>query len=217
MVGPQHDDGVVGLAAFVERIEHAAHLRIGESGRGKIPMHRLAPLAVLEHFRVVALRPGHLHAGGRDVVEVIVRHVGKGQFFRVEQVIILLGHVPRQVWPVDAAGEEERLVVLAAKLADHPVGHLVVAHLFVRHIERPPVEVRCLGDAVDRALGWLGIVGLVLGRAWPIAVPRRRIGKRAVINLARPAGPVAVLHEMLRQRYRVRHGGTPRLAVQVHA
>ena len=76
VISPQHDDGVVSLAAFVERIEHAAHLRVGKGGRGEIPVHCLAPLLVPEHPRVVALRLGHLHAGGRDVVEVVIRHVG---------------------------------------------------------------------------------------------------------------------------------------------
>ena len=217
VVGPQHDDGVVGLAAFVERTEHAAHLRVSEGGRGEITVHCFAPLRVFEYLRVVALRPGHLHAGGRDVVEIVVRHIWQGQFFGVEQVVIFLRHIPRQVWFVDTAREEERLVVFEAKLSDHPVGDLVVAHFFVRHIERCPVKLRRLGDAVDRSLGWLRIVRLVLGRAGPVSIPRRRIGKRAVINLTRTAGPVAVLHEMLRQRHGIRHGGAPRLAVQVHA
>ena len=217
VIGPQHDDGVAGLAAFLERGKHTTDLLVGERARSEIPVHRLAPLVVPEHFCVVALRSGHLHAGGWDVVEIIVRHVGQGQFFCIEQVIVFLRNIPRQMRLVDTAGEEERLVVLAAKLADHPVGYLVVAHFFVCHIERPPVEVRRFWDTIYWPLCRQGVVRFVFRRAGPVAVPRRRIGKPPVINFARASGPVTVFHEVLRQRHGVRQGGAPRLAVQVHA
>ena len=72
VVAPEHDDGVVLVGGLVEGVEQAADVHVGVGDRGEVGLHGFLPAAGLEHRLVVALGPGHLHAGRRNVVQVVL-------------------------------------------------------------------------------------------------------------------------------------------------
>ena len=121
--------------------------------RGEIRLNALLPLAVLLDVREVAVA-GNFLAHGRHIVEVAFLHTGRElDGFERERLEVLLRHEPRLVRTVDAAGQEERLVVLAGELFADPLCHEpVAAELLIGDIEGGPVGFRVLPWALTREI-----------------------------------------------------------------
>ncbi len=166
VVAPEDDYGVGGIGALIEGVENSAYAGIDERYRGQIALDGLSPLLVLDDLFVVALGPGHFFAYGRDVVEVVFIHIGQCHLIDGVHIEVFLRDVPGQVRAEEAAGDEEGLIVVLAKLRDCPVGDLVVAHLPVGRIDGAPVEMGGFGDAVYGPIRGHWVVGFVflLGR-----------------------------------------------------
>ena len=113
-------------------------------------------------------------------------------------------------------GQKERLFVPLAQLRRDPLGHLGIGHVLRRDFKSAPVKVTGTLDPVHRPLRRQWIAGSLDFLGGPILIPRRRIGIYAVIDLPRPAGPVAVPAKRLWEGHGVRHRRPPRLAVVVY-
>ena len=60
VIGPEHNDGVGCMRAFLQCVKHAPNLFIGEGNGSQVTVHGLLPLVVFAHLGVVPLRLGHL-------------------------------------------------------------------------------------------------------------------------------------------------------------
>ena len=70
VVGPEHDDRVLGVRPLLERIEHKAEHRIGKVDRREIALDRCLPLLVFADMVEVAVGATPL-SFRRQVIEVI--------------------------------------------------------------------------------------------------------------------------------------------------
>ena len=139
VVAPETDDRVVALGRLVVGVEQAAHHRVAEVDGGQVGADGLLPgvgAALLEDRLVIAAARGHLQRDGRQIVEVVLLVRRQLNALQRELVVVLLRHAPRQVRLGQAAGDEERLVVLLVQLRDGVVHELVVRHVLVAAIER---------------------------------------------------------------------------------
>ena len=112
--------------------------------------------------------------------------------------------------PVDAAREEERVVVRALELLADPFRQEPVAtELLVRHVERGPVGFVILPFASARQIhGALGRIErarerIVLRFVREVIIPRLRVD-HVVEHLARAGGPVAIPRKVARHQLRIR-------------
>jgi hypothetical protein len=151
VIAPEHDDRVVALRALFERIEHATEHRIGEVNRREIGLDALLPLLVLLNVRKVAI-PRESLACGRQIIDIIRFVTGrKLDAFERKRLEILLRHKPRLMRPVDATGEEERLVLRTLELLANPLRHRpIAAKLLIRDIQRGPVSLDVLPVTATR-------------------------------------------------------------------
>ena len=155
---------------------------------------------------MVAIGPGHRDAGGRDVVEVVFRHLRQLDFVERIHLIILLRHRPRHVRFVHTAGEEERFLLRLAELLDDVTHRLVIRHVRVFAVERAEtdaadtvVAVLVLGFLFTLALA-VGIILVAPPTLTQVIIPVAEPVQAAVINLARAGDIVAVVLEVQRQR-----------------
>ena len=171
VVGPEHDDSVGCVRTFFQSTKHAANLFISKGNGSQVAVHGLLPLVVFAHLGVVALWLSHLHTGSGHVLEVILDRWGQLDFAFIEEIKIFLGHIPRQMWAVDTAGQEEGFIVFAFQLADNPVGNLIVTHCLGRLGYRSPIKMRRCWNSIKRALGRKRVVGLILFLVGKIGLP----------------------------------------------
>jgi len=71
----------------------------------------------------------------------------------------------------EAAGDEEGLIVVLAKLRDCPGCDLGITHLLIVDIDGAPVEMGGFGDAVYGPIRGHWVVGFVLLLGWEIVLP----------------------------------------------
>ena len=174
--------------------------------RGEIRLNALLPLAVVLDVREVAVA-GNFLAHGRHIVEVAFLHTGRElDGFERERLEVLLRHEPRLVRTVDAAGQEERLVVLAGELFADPLCYEpVAAELLIGDIEGGPVGFRVLPWAltreIQRALRRVESARerIVVRFRREVIVPALRVDD-VVQQLARACGPIAVAREPARHQ-----------------
>ena len=178
VIGPERDDGVAGVGPFLQSIEHVAEHGVGKVNGGEVTLHGGFPLLVFADVGEVTIGPAAF-AFGRQVVEVVGLVAGR-QLDGVQRkrLEIFLGHEPRLVRAVDAAGEEERAVVLFGELLADPLGdEKVAAIFFVGGVQRRPVGLDVLPRLTRNAHGpllgieraWEGIFGFLFRE---ILVPR---------------------------------------------
>ena len=184
VISPEYDDGIGRVRAFLQCVEHAPNLFIGEGNGSQVAVHSLFPLVMFAHLGVVPLRLGHLYAGSRHVLKVILDSGWQFDFVFIKEIEIFLGHIPRQMWPVDAAGQKEGFVVFTFQLANNPVGHLIVTHCLGRLGYRSPVKMRRFGKAINRALGRKRVIGFILFLVRKIGLPGGGIRKTPMIDFS---------------------------------
>jgi hypothetical protein len=133
VVGPEHDDGIVGFAARFERIEESTDLGVDEADGGEVGAHEGFPLVRL--FEKTQARfgefPMQIPRETRCIVSVVGEHGRELQrLFRVE-IEPLLGGVAGHMGTTKSDGVKERrgvgLVRLGAEGFDAPRGGNVVA------------------------------------------------------------------------------------------
>lgn len=210
VVAPEHDDGVVAMRALLQRVEHAAEHGIGEMDGGEVGLDGFFPLPLrLDVLEVAVARDAS--ALGGQVID-IVRLVAGRQLDALERegLKVLLRHEPGLVGSVNAAGEEEGLLMLAQELLTNPLRHgPVAAILLIADRERGPVGLDILPVAgtrqADRPVprregAWQGSVSRLVGE---VLVPARRIDD-IVQHLARARTPVAMPRKITRQQLRLR-------------
>ena len=140
-----NDDGVVGIGAFLERVEDLAQHGVSEVNRGEVALNAFFPLAFVLNVREVVLGSDTL-AGGRKVIEIVF-FVSRWQFDVIERegLEVFLGNELRLVRTVESAGEEERLVLFNRELLADPFGNTPVAAEFLDGgIERAPIGLDIL-------------------------------------------------------------------------
>ena len=204
VVGPQHDDGVAGVGTFLQRIEHVAEHGVGKINRGEVCLHGRLPLLVFADVGEVTIWPAAF-AFGRKVIEVVGFVAGwQLDFIEREGVEIFLRHKPRLVRTINAAREEEGLVVFFGELFTDPFGHEKVTAVFlVRGVQRSPVGFHVLPRLARDAHGallWIErarerTLGFLLRK---IFIPRTGIDE-VVQHLARAASPIARARKCLGQ------------------
>ena len=178
VIGPERDDGVVGVGPFLHSIEHVAEHGVGKVNGGEVTLHGRFPLLVLADVGEVTVGTTAF-ACGRQVVEVVGLVAGRQlDGVQRERLEIFLGHEPRLVRAVDAAGEEEGAVVFFGELLADPLGDEMVAAVFlVGGVQCRPVGLDVLPRLARNAHGpllgieraWEGIFGFLFRE---ILVPR---------------------------------------------
>ena len=205
VIGPERDDGVVGVGPFLQSIEHVAEHGVGKVNGGEVTLHGRFPLLVLTDVGEVPVGPAAF-AFGRQVVEVVGLVAGR-QLDGVQRkrLEIFLRHEPGLVRAIDAAGEEEGAVMFFGELLADPLGDEMVAAIFlVCGIKRRPVSFDVLPRLTRNAHGPLlgierareGIFGFLFRE---IFVPRLGVDE-VVQHLAGTAGPVPGAGEGLGQQ-----------------
>ena len=211
VIGPEHDDGVVGMAARFEGVQHPPDLAIDEGHRAEVRRDEVAPLVAL--FQELQARLGKLPmqvpAEPRRVVAVVSTHRRQDDFVRRVHVVPLLGYVARHVRQEEPHGQKERLLPRTAErpleLLDRPARDRPVPFVLVLVRERAPVDqgviLRCvheflLGSRPDagRRAQRLEFAGAFS----PSVAP--------VIDFAGAVGGVSVALEVLRQRLEILEG-----------
>ncbi len=113
VVAPEHDDRVVGVRTGFQCVEHAAHHRIGVTHAGEVTVDRVIDGTQFDQFFVMLAFPVLLLLANLrwQVFQIVVFVRRQLDFRRVIQIEVLLRTVVRKVRGVDAARQEERLVV----------------------------------------------------------------------------------------------------------
>ena len=214
VVAPEADDGVVAMGGLLQPVEQAAELRVHERDAGEVGLHGLLPPTGGEDFRVVAVGLGHLHAGGRHVVQVVHAMRRELDGLEWEQVEVFLGHAEGQVRLHETDGEEERFPVRFSELLDAVAGDFEVRHVLVRVRERAELDA---ADAVVLRAGVKFKTSATAAVAGEVFRPLAIAVVAGVINLPCAEDLVAGLEELRRERLLLRDGGLPILAVVVNA
>jgi hypothetical protein len=209
MVGPEDDDGVAAIGAGGEGVEDAADVGVGVVDAGEVAGDGAFPLAGGGDVIVVAEAAD---GGFGHVGEVVFEHGGEGDGVLWEFVEVLFRGVPGEVGAVEAAGEEEGLVVAALEEVAGPAGEAGVGGVLVLNIEGAPIEVACAGDLIDGSFGGVEeAVEVVVG------LPGGGLILAAVEDFAAAEDGVAAAHEVLREGDGVGGAVAPDVAVGVDA
>ena len=99
-----------------------------------------------------------------------------------------------------STSEKEWFAVFFLQFAYGPVCDFPIAHLLIRYIYRPPVEMRGFRDAVQRPVRRHRVVRFVLFLGWEILLPGWRVGETSVVDFATTNHTVAIGHKVLWQR-----------------
>ena len=205
MIGPEHDNRVVGMAARLQRIEHAPDLAIDEANRRQVGRHEIAPLScILEKLQPrLGQLPVQIPAEAGRVVTVVAADLGQDDRVERVHVVPLLRHVAGHVGQEEPGGQEEgpllRPVQRSLQLFDGPAGDLPVALVLVLVREGPPIHQ----GVVLRRLHQLFLgAGSHSSRRSQVLELGIRLGppEPPVVDLAGGVGGVAVALEVLRQR-----------------
>ena len=160
MVGPEDDDGVLGVGAGIEGVEHAPDEGVGVAHAGEVAVEGLLDRPELDQALVDAGAVGLLSPDVfREVVEV-VRLVGwQLNFFAFVEVEIFLRAVVGEVRGVQSHREEEGLVPLFAQLVDRPLGPHGIGEFLLAivgdgaELHEPAVGLGGSGGALVGAVG----------------------------------------------------------------
>ena len=110
VVGPKDDDGVVRRRAGRERVEQAADKRVAVGNVCEIRLQQLAKLAFLRYeLEVTTPIRRHALATGGNIIEVIGFHHRQRDAIQRIHLKILSRRVKRQVRPINARSQKERL------------------------------------------------------------------------------------------------------------
>ena len=205
VIGPERDDGVVGVGPFLQSIEHVAEHGVGKVNGGEVTLHGRFPLLVLTDVGEVPVGPAAF-ALGREIIQIIGLVTGRQlDGFQRERREIFLGHKPRLVRSVDTAGEEERFIVFSGQLFADPLGHQHVAAVFlIRGLQRRPVGLDILPRLPRNAHRAFLRIQRKRERIFrflfrEILIPRLGVDK-VMQHLARTGGPVPGAGEGLGQQ-----------------
>ena len=218
VVAPKDDDGVVGKAEPVERIEELADLRVGVADAGIVAMDELAGGLAIHGTGGGNPGIGAELAGGVDSTvgcvlgRVVV--VGDVDLVEVVEIPVFLRSIERQVRFEKADGEEERLVgrfrksleIVRSMLRGDAVRIRIVrdvggfpGHAAVLALLRP--EFLVLGDVT--LFRFLVVVAGHGRTPWSLT-PAVFVVARIVQDLPEADGGVAVLLEVRVQRQNAR-------------
>ena len=204
VVAPEHDDRVPAAARGIERVEHAADLRVHKARAREVGAHERPPLAHAAQHAQARLGQFPVQIPGEErrvgaVVFLHRRHHERGIRIKVEP---LLRRVARDVRQPEAGGNEERFVLRRAlQRRDGRARNLEVRRVLVVLGERAPVH---RGMPVGAGQLGDGLRGLAHARRGTPGVELRRVVFRldgaVVKNLTAGEGRVARACEGLGQR-----------------
>ena len=229
MVREQDDDRLLCAIARVQRVEQPPNHCVGKADARQIRLHSLPPVTALEDPPVQTLVRG-VPFRARYIVEVAghgCRQLDPIEWVHVE---IGLGHVPRNVGPVDPYAEKQGGFQLRLELPACPGNHLSVSHRRVLGGYRRPVEKSAneSGIPVDRAPerpdlvrelpSWRRIV-VIEALLREQAVELNWIDRRCVEKLAASECAVAIaLKEQRKDGLAFQRGSlSPVLSIEIHA
>jgi hypothetical protein len=215
VIAHEDHDGVVGETEPLERLEHAADLRVHETDRRVVRADRLALLGDREP-PVLWCRE---ERRGRVLRELLRRQLRRrGHAIQRVLVEVLRRGDERAVRPIEPRGDEERTVLVLLEQGNRFAGDLAVRVLVVGRRRRVERE-RAAEPASRREVRQLRFLVFVDAARIDEQVPRGRVVEAAgadvagipvVINLAHTCRHVAVALEHLRQRDDVGHVGPDR-------
>lgn len=213
VVAEEDDDGVGRQPKPVQRVEHAAHLRVHEAHAGIVGTDELTQLVL----RQAVVRHGQQACGGGDFRKLLQRRGREAELVHRMQVKEVFARDRRHMRPEKTAADEEGLLrprgVPLQQLDDFSGNEAVrvVGAVARRGVPREGRAETELGREVPER----SFLRLVAPAGVDGAVPRRRVvvtfganaGRHVVMKqLAGAHHGIARPHECLRQRLRVRDG-----------
>ncbi len=108
VIGPEHDDGILGGRAPGERIEDAADLGVSKGDAGEVMLHCGPPLAgFTKAGEIAGFAERKLAPRRGDICEIIRVRFGKDHLFEGIEVEVFPGDVPGHVGMEDPGGQEK--------------------------------------------------------------------------------------------------------------
>ena len=144
VVREQHNDRILRVDAFLERIEHPAELGVHEADTGEISLYSRLPLV---GFDKPVMRRG-IPVGGElpgklgKIRPVIELDLWQSDLAKRMQFEPFPRRVERHMRPVETKGYEEGLGVLPVQLVDDPARILVIVALVAPIVLRPKIPER---------------------------------------------------------------------------
>ena len=162
MITPQHHNGIIGIGAGLQSIEHPPHHGIGIAHAGQVSVDGVINrIEALELFVDLGAIGFHLPHPLGKIVEVIRFVWRKLDLLGVVEVEVFFRAIVGEMRRVDSRCEEERFVVFLSQLFDGPIDPLGVGHfLFLVIRNWSPLEEESAGyflplvvDAIRKRIG----------------------------------------------------------------